>query len=178
MIQWIPENRFLRALIIGALLSLAWSPLNLFPLMWLGWWLLLQEVRESDSIRQAMARVYLPLVLWNLGSTYWLMMATVAGGIAAILANAVVLAIPLGLAWPFLRRETPQWMGIISAAAIWILFEWLHTRWELAWPWLQLGNGLAAWPSLYQWISLTGIFGLSFWVYITAALIPEVSDWG
>jgi apolipoprotein N-acyltransferase len=178
MSPWIPKNRILRALIIGALLSLAWSPLNLFPMMWLGWWLLLQEVRESDSIRQAMARVYLPIVLWNLGSTYWLMMATVAGGIAAIMANSVVLAIPLGLAWPFLKKEIPKWMGIFSAAAIWILFEWLHTRWELAWPWLQLGNGLAAWPSLYQWISLTGIFGLSFWIFISTALIPNWDDWG
>lgn len=172
MIRFIPENAFLRALIIGVLLSAAWPPVNLFPLMWLGFWLLLREVRNSDGIRQAMARVYLPLVIWNIGTTYWLMMATVAGGVAAILANAVVLAVPLGLSWPFLRRGS-GWLGVLSAASVWVLFEWLHTRWELAWPWLQLGNGLSAWPIMYQWIGLTGIFGLSFWIFVSAALIPH-----
>lgn len=173
MSKLIPNNPTLRALLIGVLLSAAWPPMNLFPLMWIGFWLLLREVRESDGIRQAMARVYLPLVLWNLGTTYWLMMATVAGGAAAILANAVVLAVPLGLSWPFLKKGAGGWMGVLSAASVWILFEWLHTRWELAWPWLQLGNGLAAWPILYQWIGLTGIFGLSFWIFLSVALIPD-----
>lgn len=172
MSKLIPANMMLRALLIGVLLSAAWPPVNLFPLMWLGLWLLLREVRVSDSISQAMVRVYLPLVVWNLGTTYWLLMATVAGGAAAILANAVVLAIPLGLAWPWLKKGAGGWVNALSAASVWILFEWLHTRWELAWPWLQLGNGLAAWPIMYQWIGLTGIFGLSFWVFTSVALIP------
>ncbi len=173
MSRLIPDNAALRALLIGALLTAAWPPVNLFPLMWLGFWLLLREVRESDGIRQAMARVYLPVVIWNVGTTYWLMMATVAGGVAAILANSVVLAVPLGLLWPFLKRGAGRWLGVLSAASLWILFEWLHTRWELAWPWLQLGNGVAAWPMLYQWIEFTGVFGLSFWIFASVALIPD-----
>ena len=172
MSNLILEKAWLRAVLIGVLLSAAWPPINLFPLMWVGFWLLLREVRTSNGIAQAMVRVYLPLVVWNIGTTYWLMMATVAGGVAAILANAVVLAVPLGLSWPWLRDGAHKWLGPLNAGAIWILFEWLHTRWELAWPWLQLGNGLAAWPSLYQWISLTGIFGLSFWIFVSVALLP------
>lgn len=170
--NWMKSPLF-RAILIGICLSAAYPPVNLFPLLWVGLWLLVKEVRNSSGIRHAMARVYLPLVFWNLGTTYWLMMATLPGGLAAIFANSVVLAVPLGLMWPFLTKRMPQWIGILAAAAVWVLFEWIHTRWELAWPWLQLGNGLSAWPSIYQWISLTGVFGLSFWVFVSVLLIPD-----
>ncbi len=177
MIAYLPKRYPLRALIIGLCLSSAWPPVNFFPLLWLGWALLLHEIRNSSGIRDAMAKVYLPMVIWNLGTTYWLMMATVPGGIAAILANAVVLSVPLGLAYPLLQRTNPPWIGVLGAASVWLLMEWIHTRWELAWPWLQLGNALAAWPWMYQWISYTGVFGLSFWIFVTSAYLPIDDTW-
>ncbi|PWG74715.1 apolipoprotein N-acyltransferase, partial [Enterococcus hirae] len=49
----------------------------------------------SQTKREVIFYAYPSFVLWNLFTTYWLMMATVAGGIAAILANAALMLIPL-----------------------------------------------------------------------------------
>ncbi len=136
MIEALWQKPWFRALCIGVCLTLAYPPVNLFPMLWVGWFMLLNEIRASRDIRHAMARVYMPMVFWNLGTTYWLMMATLPGGLAAVFANAVVLSVPLGLAFPFLRASERPWAGWVCAASVWVVFEWIHTRWELAWPWL------------------------------------------
>jgi apolipoprotein N-acyltransferase len=86
---------------------------------------------------------YPSLVLWNLFVTYWLMMATVAGGIAAILANALIMMIPLILAKKLFQSSINPIAGMLFLLLhFWVSYEFLHHNWDLAWPWLTLGNGM------------------------------------
>ncbi|MDA9663598.1 apolipoprotein N-acyltransferase, partial [bacterium] len=48
---------------------------------------------------------------------------------------------------------------------------YLHLHWQLAWPWLTLGNVFAANPKLVQWYEYTGVLGGSLWVLILNILI-------
>jgi apolipoprotein N-acyltransferase len=44
--------------------------------------------------------------------------------------------------------------------------EYLHLNWELAWPWLNLGNIFAVRPNWIQWYEYTGTFGGTVWVWL------------
>lgn len=158
------------SILAALLLWLSFPPFNLGILQIPAFVLLFRLSVISASVRQMIYFAYPSFVLWNLLSTYWLMMATVAGGAAAILANAALMLIPLGLIRTlFLRNINPIGASFIAAAA-WVSYEFLHHQWDLAWPWLTLGNAWANLTGVIQYISVTGVWGVSFWVVFTAAL--------
>lgn len=98
------------------------------------------------------------------------MMADLTAGVAAILANAVLMLIPLWLARKmFLSKLNPVLTSFL-AAAFWVSYEFLHHNWDLAWPWLTLGNAWANLTGAIQYVSVTGVWGISFWIVFTAAL--------
>ncbi|GAA4274424.1 hypothetical protein GCM10022258_37200 [Aquimarina gracilis] len=45
-------------------------------------------------------------------------------------------------------------------------FEYFHLQWQVSWPWLNLGNGFANFPSWIQWYEYTGTFGGTLWIWI------------
>jgi apolipoprotein N-acyltransferase len=48
---------------------------------------------------------------------------------------------------------------------LYIGFEYWHLHWELAWPWLTLGNVFASSPIYIQWYEYTGVLGGSLWIF-------------
>ena len=50
---------------------------------------------------------------------------------------------------------------------IWMGYEHFHLSWDLAWPWLNLGNALATRPELIQWYEFTGVRGGTLWIILT-----------
>ncbi|NBC67214.1 MAG: apolipoprotein N-acyltransferase, partial [Bacteroidetes bacterium] len=124
----------------------------------------------SETKREVILYAYPSFVLWNLFTTYWLMMATIAGGIAAILANAALMLIPLLLIRRFQQSRLNPILSSFIAAATWVGYEFLHHNWDLSWPWLTLGNAWSNLIGVIQYISYTGVLGISFWVVFTSAL--------
>jgi len=55
--------------------------------------------------------------------------------------------------------------------AFWMSLELLHLNWQLAWPWLNLGNAFASRPEWVQWYEYTGTFGGTLWVLLTNLLV-------
>ena len=154
----------------GVFLGLSFPPFDLSILQIPALICLFRLMQISTSWRQAIFYAYPSLVLWNLIVTYWLMMATVTGGIAAIVANAAIMLLPLLLIRSlFVSSMHPVLQALIATAA-WISYEFLHHHWDLAWPWLTLGNGWANLTGPIQYISVTGVHGISFWVLFSAAL--------
>lgn len=154
----------------GLLLGLSWPPFPLPFLVFPAFLLLFRLVDLCYSSRAAALWSYPAFVIWNIITTYWLVMATAAGGIAAILANAAVMTIPvlgIHLAQKHLSRS---WHIALVQTSFWISYEYLHHLWDLAWPWLAVGNAWSNVPQLVQYISVTGYLGISFWVLFTSAL--------
>lgn len=158
------------ALIAGLLLGLSFPPFPFPFLTFPAFFLLFRVIDLSSSAREAAFWSYLGFLLWNIIATYWLIFATVAGGVAAILANAAVMTIPVMLQYQFQRSKLPPWLIALFQAAAWISFEYLHHHWQLSWPWLTVGNAWANAPDLIQYLSITGLWGVSFWVLFTSAL--------
>ena len=106
---------------------------------------------------------YLFLVLWNALTTWWVSLATIWGGIAAVVLNAALMLLPL-LAFRRTKRALGPPLGYASLIVYWVAFEQLHLSWDLTWPWLTLGNGFASTPTWVQWYEYTGQLGGSVWV--------------
>ena len=164
-------NKWALTLTAPILLALSFPPFNASILQIPAFVLLFQLSLLCDTKREVVYYAYPSFVLWNLFSTYWLMMATVAGGLAAILANAAIMLIPLLIIRSFFKSECNPIPVSFFTAATWVSYEFLHHNWDLAWPWLTLGNGWSNLTGVIQYISITGVFGISFWVILTASLL-------
>lgn len=49
--------------------------------------------------------------------------------------------------------------------------EYLHLNWQIAFPWLNLGNGLAGTPQLIQWYEYTGTLGGALWILLLNSFV-------
>src|SRR5699024_469729 len=162
---------WLLAITAGILLGLSFPPFP-FPFLQIpAFLLLLQVISLSNSAKQAAYYTYPGFLIWNLISTYWLMMATVAGGIASILANAVLMSLTAMLLYWVQKKYSSAWLVAIFQACFWVSFEYLHFQWDLSWPWLTLGNGWAYYTNFIQYISVTGVMGVSAWIILVSALL-------
>lgn len=167
------SNKWFLSIGSGILLGLSFPPIPLPFLIFPAWILLFRLAELASTGREAIYWSYFSFLVWNLITTYWLMMASVAAGIAAILANAAVMTIPFAFQHLFQKKLTRPWLIVFLQAAVWISYEFLHHHWDLAWPWLALGNAWANVPSLVQYISATGYLGISFWILITAGFVYQ-----
>lgn len=164
------NTKWILTLTAGLLLGLSFPPFPFPFLTFPAFLCLFRLIDLSSSAREAAFRAYPGFLLWNIIATYWLMLATLAGGIAAILANAAVMTIPVMLQYKFQRSSLPSWLIALLQTAAWLSFEYLHHHWDLAWPWLTAANAWSNVPVLLQYISITGFWGASFWIIFTAAL--------
>lgn len=163
------------SVLVALLLTLSYPPFP-FPLFQVpAFFGLMRLASRPISMRSFLGYSYLALVLWNLGTTYWLMMAHVGAGVAAILANAAVMLLPMYVVRVFVQANRveglPVFWAAVGIASAWAGYEFLHHRWDLAWPWLSLGNAWSQWIPLVQYLSVTGIFGVTFWVVLSASLL-------
>lgn len=173
MKDYFSSHPLLTSALAGVLLGLSFPPFNMPILIVPAFYLFILLSEISDSYRGLMARSYLGFLIWNIIATYWLMMATFAGGVAAILANSVLMTIPLALIrWIRIQKYRP-WLTALLSAAAWLSYEYLHHHWDLSWPWLTLGNAWSVAPPVIQFISITGFWGLSFWMVSIASLVYD-----
>lgn len=169
----------LAVLALALCFTLAFLPLHLsFPLAAVGAAPLLALAYQSPYSFQGAGKtkvylpwVYLGLLGWNIGATWWIWNSTAGGAIAAIVINSALQLLP----WALFRRvqrmahKQPLW-----ALPVWVAgqvaFELGHMHWDLSWSWLNLGNALAFQHYLAQWYSLAGTITGSLWLWSLNAL--------
>lgn len=108
---------------------------------------------------------------WNFLATWWIARIHILGGMSVIVLNAVFMSLVF-LLYAYIKRGTGR--GPLIFVILWSGFEFLHHSGDLSWPWLTLGNGLAASISLIQWYEYTGAAGGTLWVLLVNALIFSV----
>lgn len=166
----------LAPLLSGILLALAWPvhgiPLLLFvalvPLFWL------EEHIRKDGASQKGLRFFMlswsGFLLFNALTTWWVWNSTSGGAILAIVCNALFMALVFLLYFKTAGR-LGAFRGKVSLVFFWLAFEYAHLNWDLSWPWLQLGNGFAAWYPMIQWYEWTGVMGGTLWVLVANMLV-------
>nr|WP_237488005.1 apolipoprotein N-acyltransferase [Hufsiella arboris] len=119
--------------------------------------------------------------IWNTSCIYW-----VFNSLHAIMpwyVAIVISLIPFGLAailmtfafWLYyrLRKVTTKWLSYAGLISFWIAYEYLHQSWDLAFPWMTLGNGFAQFHQLAQWYEWTGVYGGTLWILLSNILVLE-----
>lgn len=157
----------------GLLLGISFPPFPFpFPLLLpVGFMLFYRLIDITDRMRATAYFGYFGILLWNIITTYWLCMADVTAGVAAIVANSVVMTLPLFGMRYVNNRIRNIYLLVAVQASFWISFEFLHFRWDLAWPWLTLGNAFSVEPVFIEYLSITGILGVSFWLAALGGLL-------
>jgi len=182
------KNNALLALMSAFLLWLAWPPLKYTtPLLLIALVPLLVAIDQigKTSLNKKGKKVFLTaglcFLIWNTASIYW-----VYNAISAV--NSPLIAIPVSLIpfglgallmtfafWLYYRLSTVATSKIAYAGLIsfYIAMEYLHQTWDLAFPWMTLGNGLAGMHQLAQWYEYTGVYGGSLWILLSNIMAYE-----
>lgn len=156
----------------GGLFCLAWCS------AWFGWLLCVAIIPPLLIVRHfTMAGgknpflycffyIFLTLFFWNCLTIWWIANAAFAAFIFTACYNAVCLSIPW-IIYYYTRKWAGTYMAYIGLVTCWLTLEHAHLSWEfweLTFPWLNLGNGLAAMAHWIQWYEYTGILGGSLWI--------------
>ncbi|TDS16175.1 apolipoprotein N-acyltransferase [Sphingobacterium paludis] len=180
------RNNYLLALLSACLLWLAWPPIPYSsPILFFAFVPLLfavERVIRSDEKRKGrhvFRLAFLTGFIWNTASIYWVynaMSAYLPGYVAILIALIPFGLGPLLMALAFrlyyqLRKKTGIGYSFIGLVSFWLGYEFLHQWWDLAFPWMTLGNGFANFHQLIQWYSVTGVFGGSVWIWVANILV-------
>lgn len=166
----------LLSLLSGLLLSAGW-PSRGFPLLLL--FALVPLFSMEHQIRKdgkkfknirVFLNAYLAFFIWNALTTWWIWNSTAEGAMVAIICNSLFMAL-LFTGYHITQKSLGTQRAYVGLILYWIGFEHFHLNWDLSWPWLQLGNGFAAYPQLVQWYEWFGVMGGSLWILICNLLI-------
>ncbi|HYK77969.1 MAG TPA: apolipoprotein N-acyltransferase [Daejeonella sp.] len=182
-------KRNIRLAIASAfLLWLAWPPIPftgpilliaLLPLL-----LVVDNILESEQGRKGRQVFRLSLLtffIWNTASIYWVFnsLHSVMPGWLAVLISlipfglaALLMALAFWLYYRFRRHFTRFW-SYAALICFWIGYEYLHQSWDLAFPWMTLGNGFAQTHYLVQWYEFTGVYGGTLWILLSNIFVYE-----
>ncbi len=163
---------FLLSTLSGLLLWLAWPS---FPTTFLIFFafvpLLYAEHLLADAKQKGFWYYnYWMMFLWNAGTTWWIYNSTAGGGIFSVIANAFMMTAPFA-AFRLTKQLFGKRVGYLSLVVYFVGFEYLHLNWDIAWPWLTLGNVFAIQHNWIQWYEFTGILGGSVWVLLANLIV-------
>lgn len=182
------KKNLLPALLSAFLLWLAWPPMPFTaPLLLIGFVPLLFAVENifQSGIQKRGRAVFIvcgiTFFVWNTSCIYWVFNSLNA--IMPVWVASLISLIPFGLAallmtvafclYYKLRKITNRSLSYAGLVCFWMGYEYLHQTWDLAFPWMNLGNGFAAMHQLIQWYEFTGVYGGTYWILVSNILIFE-----
>ncbi len=158
-------------ILTGALLTLAYPPFKLGFLAYFGL-LPVFYIAKNVSAKRAFIRG----LFWGLGlnstSLYWICYDTVKGGVASI----IYLSFMISIIFIFINCAEKRFGKYFI-----FMFPFMWTAWELlraigifGFPWLSIAYTQTYYTSLIQFASITGVYGVSFWICLINIIIYYV----
>lgn len=180
------KKRYSYAGLSSILLFLAWPPFNwLSPLLLVALvplFIALDDVAKSNEpkpTRSIFKLTFFTFFVFNVLSVYWIYNAINAynTGIGGSIISLFVSLIPYALG-PFiiasaywlsykLKQYFVRVVRVVIFISLVISAEYLQQSWDLAFPWMTLGNGFAGFHQLAQWYEYTGVYGGSVWILLS-----------
>jgi len=116
---------------------------------------------------------FIGFFIWNVLSIYWVYNSLkTIGAVVAVPITLIPYALgPLLMSsacWLYYRFRvtTNRTFSLFALVCFWIGYEYLHQTWDLNFPWMTLGNGLAVSHQWVQWYEYTGVYGGTIWIWI------------
>jgi len=165
------------ALIFATLMGVSFPPVSLYPLAFFAFVPLMIFIERNIGTSRVTWGSLLAILLMNVVTLYWIGGYThgkdpflMIGGLASILINSMVMSIPLLIVISLYRRKKRPF-AFFFLPFLWVSMEYLHSQWELAFPWLLIGNSQAANLLGSQWADTISTYGLSLWILLVNVLI-------
>lgn len=183
------KRNYQLALLSAFLLWFAWPPIPFSSAILLI--ALVPILIATDNIIKSVVKkrgklifrtTFLCFFAWNTASIYWVFNSLDSAMPTWV--AALISLIPFGLGavlmtlafWLYYRMRliTSRVWAYGGLICFWIGYEYLHQSWDLAFPWMNLGNGFAATHQLVQWYEFTGVYGGTLWVLLSNILFFEI----
>ncbi len=175
------KHLLLLSLLSALLLSFGWVSVGVAPLLFVALVPLFLIEDYVTNHRKEFGRFtvfglsFLAFLLWNIITTYWVWYATPMA-VLAFTINSGLQAWVFHLYHYSRKAITNGHRALGILAAYWLAYEFFHLRWDLSWPWLNLGNGFANTPQWIQWYEYTGALGGSLWILgVNAAIFSVIA---
>lgn len=161
------------AVLSGILLALPWLGFPGYVLLFAFVPLLVSISYQQSKLKYTETQWICPFIaflIWNLLATWWISKVSITGTLIIVFLNSQLMALVfVG------STRIQKYLGPIASGAFlltsWLSFEYLHFHWELSWPWLTLGNGMANLIERIQWYEYTGVLGGSVWIILCNLLL-------
>ena len=157
------------SILSGFLLGLSFPPYIFSPFLVVAFLPLLivneLAVRNQISYKMTFLCSWLAFIVWNIIVSYWLYNTVIIPVVLLHLINPLFFAIIFTL-FRVVYQKIGKNIAFFTLFTLWLSFEFLHHRWELAYPFMTLGNGLAKSIQWIQWYEYTGVLGGSFWILL------------
>ena len=143
-----------------------WAYVALLPLLF---------ALHNGSSKHVLYGGWLSGLTFNLLCLYWV--AYTQGGGPAVVGGTLLLAVYLGLfvaVWSLsISKIVAHWglFGWLAAPALWTAQEYALSLGELGFPWLLLGHAQSGQTTFVQFASITGVYGVSFWIVLINVLL-------
>jgi len=179
------KKNILLSIFSGLLLWIAWPPAQyttfllfagLVPML-----IAIENIIQSNLDKKGkkiFGTAFLGFFIWNTLCIFWVYNSIKSDG--KLIAVPICL-IPFSLGpllmatacWLYyrLRLITDRTLGLIGLVIFWIGYEYLHQTWDLAFPWMTLGNGFAVTHQWVQWYEYTGVYGGTIWIWVVNILV-------
>ncbi len=132
---------------------------------WVPFYFFLKGKKSGEAFRGG----YLVGLLWVGGTIYWIGWATGWGLFGILLILPLYCALYAVIqAWLWKRLG---YGSLWTAPFIWTGFECLASTGILSFPWNLLGYTQTYTPIMIQYASITGVYGVSFWIVLLNVLI-------
>lgn len=174
------KYRYLFSVLTGLLLTLSFpftgSLTILAFIAWIPLLLIEDHIHQSGYRgRKLFVHALISFVIYNLGTTWWVIYASLEGALMAFIANSLLMAVVF-LLFHFTKRNVGRKEGYLSLIIYWVAFEYFHYNWESSWPWLTLGNVFSIRPSWVQWYEVSGVLGGSIWILTINLILFRIAQ--
>ncbi len=157
-------------------MGVSFPPINLYFCSFFGIAFIIYLTLSSKNYRQVFYRNYLIFTFYQLITVSWLALSglqrdadlfLLLGGTMTMVLHSLFLMVP-SLIFFFVSRNIkikrfPNFT-LLLFPILWTGFEYFHFLGELSFPWLTIGNAFTTQLHKIQFIEITGVLGLSFWV--------------
>ncbi|WP_295671501.1 apolipoprotein N-acyltransferase [uncultured Mucilaginibacter sp.] len=179
------KKNILLATLSGLLLWIAWPPthyttfllfVGLVPML-----VAIENIIQSNTGKKGkkiFGTAFIGFFVWNILSIFWVYNSLkVIGEVVAVPVSFIPYSLgPLLMAtacWLYyrLRLITNRNFSLFGLICFWIAYEYLNQSWDLKFPWMTLGNGLAVSHQWVQWYEYTGVYGGTLWIWTINILL-------
>jgi apolipoprotein N-acyltransferase len=167
-------------LLSALLLGLSYPSYPYVRLEVLAWvWMvpMLLALKSVDSFPKFLRNVFLTLLCVAVIGMSWLALSTMLGALLLFLLFPVILSVPFIIF--FFVRSTLGWRAaLLSLPVVWTAWDWIYHGTEGSIGWVPIGVTQSNLYWLVQYVDITGVWGITFWLLLLNVLIVvAIEDW-